>query len=98
MKVVLVENHSGEGVFPTFSKLSKVEIIEECSFYLNWLKCRIDGLETYIPKNYINSSNELMYDYNPTELVCEEQDEVEVIKIVCGWIYGCKYETFGSLD
>ncbi len=75
-------------VFETFQKLSNVENVEECSFYLNWLKCTISGVETYIPMSYVDENNKLTFDYNPTEIVCKKGDEIEVEKIVLGLIYG----------
>ncbi len=87
MIIKVVENHDGEGTFPTFETESEVIIIEDCQFYLNWQKCIIDEYETYIPKNYV-TNNKLNCDYNPTELICKIGDEVIIDKIVFGWIYG----------
>ncbi len=90
MKVKVIENHDGEGSFETFLVGSKVEVIEDCAFYLNWQKCKINNVDTYIPKHYI-SNGTLNVEHNPTELICKKGDELTVLKIVYGWL-------FASLD
>lgn len=87
IKVKVIEKHEGEGNFPTFNKGVEVEVIEDCKFYIGWKKCRIEGTETYVPKTIIND-NRLKSEYNPTELVCNVGDEIEIIDIVLGWLYG----------
>ncbi len=89
MKVKLIENHDGEGTFPVFKSGTNVKIVEDCKFYINWQKCFIDNMETYIPKTFIECGK-LVCDYNPTELVCKTDDVVEVIDIVYGWLYASK--------
>ncbi len=87
MKVTVVERHLGEGVFPLFKRGCSVKILEDCNFYVNWKKCLINNIITYIPKHFIKAEV-LLVDYNPTELICDVNDEIEVIDIVYGWIYG----------
>ncbi len=94
MKVKLIENHDGEGLFPLFKKGTAVNIIEDCKFYLNWQKCSIKNIETYIPKSFVENGV-LVVDYNPTELIANKDDIVEVLDIVFGWIYGIKNGSYG---
>ncbi|MDF9824889.1 hypothetical protein M2475_001180 [Breznakia sp. PF5-3] len=86
MEVYVIENHDGEGKFPTFPKGSKVENIIPCKQYTYWSSGVIDGYETYIPNTYIEN-NCLNCDYNPTELVVKAKDCVELIKVVFDWGY-----------
>lgn len=87
MIVSVIDNHDGEGNFPTFKIGSEVTVIEDCQFYLNWQKCIIENLVTYVPKSYI-TNGKLNCEYNPTELICKVGDTVTIDKIVYGWIYG----------
>ncbi len=94
MFVKVVEKHDGEGTFPTFTTGTQVNLIEKCAFYLNWSKCVINGCETYVPDSYVKDGL-LIVDYNPTELICDLDDTIEVKQIVFAWIYGKKGKVEG---
>lgn len=87
MNVVLAEDHEGEGTFPLFKKGSLVKSIETCRESRHWLSCSINNMQTYIPDSYIDGQSRLISDYNPTELVAEKGEKVEVLKIVHEWLY-----------
>jgi len=86
MKVKVIKEHLGEGHFPTFKKGIEVILKEECSHYLYWFACEIAGHQTYVPKIFV-SNGRLTRDYNPTELIQEEGDLVEVHEIVYAWLF-----------
>ncbi len=90
--VTVVDNHRGEGVFKTFEKHTTVKLIADCQHYINWIKCEIEDILTYVPKCFV-TDNKLNRDYNPTELICEIGQSIEVIEIVYGWIYGKNRDT-----
>ncbi|MFV0393630.1 MAG: SH3 domain-containing protein [Coprobacillaceae bacterium] len=85
MLVKVIENHDGEGEFPTFKKGTKIELGEACSHFLHWYACTIDNHQTYIPESYLDEGV-LNRDYNPTELVQKVGDELTVIEIVNSWL------------
>ena len=87
MKVKVLQEHRGEGQFPTFPKGTKVILTgEEDTHFLHWYPCEIDGYQTYIPDSFINDSV-LNRDYNPTELVQNAGDILTVNEIVNAWLY-----------
>jgi len=86
MKVKVIQTHSGEGQFPTFPKGTKVIMTgEECTHFHHWYPCEIGGHKTYIPDIFV-SDGVLTRDYNPTELIQDVGDIVEVKKIVYAWL------------
>ena len=92
MKVKVVKEHLGEGSFPTFKKGTKVTMKEECSHYLHWYACEIDGVQTYVPNTFVNDGV-LTRDYNPTELVQKVDDILDVNEIVYAWIIATNNES-----
>ena len=85
MKVKVVKNHFGEGQFPTFEKGTKVTLAKECTHFLHWYACDIAGNETFVPNCFV-CDGVLTRDYNPTELVQETGDVLEVIEIIYAWL------------
>jgi hypothetical protein len=86
VRVKVIAKHLGEGEFPTFTKGTAVSITgKECSHFLHWYPCEIDGHETYVPECFI-SDGILIGDYNPTELIQEAGDILEVQEIVYAWL------------
>ena len=87
MKVKVVCEHLGEGQFPTFTKGSKVILTgDECTHFVNWFPCEIDGYQTYIPKGFFENGF-LSRDYNPTELIQNAGDVLQVREIVYAWLF-----------
>lgn len=85
MKVKVIKNHPGEGTFPTFAKGTDVKVMDEgCTHYLNWYGCEINGYATYIPDVFV-TNKKLNRDYNPTELICQAGDKLEVKEILYAW-------------
>lgn len=86
MKVVVIQQHTGEGQFPTFSEGAKVTITGyESNHFFHWFPCRIEGRDTFVPKSFI-ADGALTRDYNPTELIQNEGDVLEVVEIVNAWL------------
>jgi len=85
MKVQVIAQHPGEGAFPTFVKGTAVTRGEEDTHFLHWFPCMIEGHETYVPESLI-CDGKLLRDYNPTELVAEVGDILEVLEIVNAWL------------
>ena len=86
MKAKVVKAHLGEGQFPTFKKGTAVKLAREsCAHFLHWRPCEIEGYETYVPEAFVGNGR-LLRDYNPTELVQEAGDIVEVEEIVYSWL------------
>ena len=76
--------HPGE--FPTFEKGTEVTLEEdEDTDFLGWYACDILGHKAYVPKVYV-CDGKLARDYNPTELVQEVGDILEVREIVFAWL------------
>jgi len=89
MKLIVMEKHEGEGVFPLFVKGSAVSDLKqdnEYPIYPHWFSCVIDGYETYIPEIYIDDGV-LNVDYNPTEIVADKGQELTLIAVVFSWLY-----------
>lgn len=86
VQVITTISHQNEGIFPTFSKGTKVTINESCEEFVDWYLCEIEGYTTYISK-YLFKNNELIIDYNPTELDIAENEKLEVISIYGAWLY-----------
>jgi len=86
MKVKVIEKHDGEGRFPTFKKGTEVVIIEACTHYLHWYACTIEKHATYVAESYVNKGK-LIRNYNPTELIQNIGDILEVKEITNSWLY-----------
>ena len=86
MRVKVIKKHLGEGQFPTFKRgIGVVLAKEEDTHFLNWYACNIEGYETYVPISFV-CDGELNRDYNPTELVQEVGDVLDVKEIVFAWL------------
>jgi len=86
LKVKVIQNHDGEGQFPTFDKGAKVKIIgDECVEFSHWFPCEIEGYQTYVPESFI-AEGLLARKYNPTELVQSVGDLLVVNEIVNAWL------------
>ena len=99
MKLLVTEKHEGQGEFPLFKKGSFVGEYEGNPDYPNysydiwgsysephWIACELDGHDVFIPDTYI-TDGVLNRDYNPTELIVEEGQEVTLISIVFEWLF-----------
>jgi len=88
MRVKVTTPHLGEGQFPTFPKSTPVNLIGETSddHFLHWWACDIDGHSTYVPEHYLHDGK-LYRDYNPTELVQQTGDVLQVREIAFAWLY-----------
>ena len=84
MKLKVIANHQGEGVFLTFKKGTFVKIKTPCVEYPNWYVCEIDGYNTYIPIHFVEN-NQLLVDYNPIELVIQANEIVELLELHYEW-------------
>jgi len=86
MKVKVIRQHPGEGQFPTFSKGTAVTLTdEEDTHYLHWFSCEIESHQAYIPISFIKDGV-LAREYNPTELVQNVGDVLEVKEIINAWL------------
>ena len=85
MKVRVIANHPGEGQFPNFAAGTPVVLKEACTHFIYWHSCEIEGHQTYIPECFI-SDGVLVRDYDPTELVQQTGDILEVQEIVYAWL------------
>ena len=87
MKVVVIDNHDGEGQFPTFVEGEIIRNLLPCEESTHWLSCAINGYETYVPDIFVNNST-LIRGYNPTELVANKGEILEIEEIAYEWLYG----------
>lgn len=85
MMVGAIAEHLGEGSFPTFAAGTAVSMGGACQHFLHWSACVIDGYQTYVPNIFIEQGC-LNQAYNPTELVAEAGEELEVLQIVHAWL------------
>jgi len=86
VKIKVLQQHNGEGQFPTFPKGTAVTLTgEEDTHFLHWYPCEIDGHATYVPDTFIYGGV-LTRDYNPTELVQKAGDMLTVNEIVNAWL------------
>jgi len=89
MKVKVVKKHPCEWEFqqfPTFEKGTKVTMAkEEDTDFLHWYACDIAGCQTFVPETFV-CDGKLTRDYNPTELVQDVGDTLEVQEIVNAWL------------
>ncbi|TLG71211.1 hypothetical protein [Culicoidibacter larvae] len=85
MIVKTIAAHLGEGSFPTFASGTAVEMGASCQHFLHWSACEIDGYQTYVPDVFVEHGY-LNQDYNPTELVAEPDELMEVLQVVHAWL------------
>ena len=85
MKVKVIAEHFGEGIFPCFPKGTPVIMKEACTHFINWFACEIESHQTYVP-DYFIEDGVLIREYNPTELIQKEGDILEVQEIVYAWL------------
>ena len=89
MKVKVTKKHPSDWdlvQFPTFAKGTKIVMgEEEDTDFLGWYACEIDGHETFVPQLFVYDGK-LTRDYNPTELVQEIGDILEIQEIVHAWL------------
>ena len=77
-------DHPGE--FPVFVKGTPIEVAsDEDTDFLGWYACNIEGYETFVPKVFV-SDGKLARDYNPTELIQEVGDILDVQEIINAWL------------
>lgn len=86
MKLLVIEKHDGEGVFPLFKKGTVVNDLKVCNETPHWLSCVINGHETYIPEIYVVDGI-LIQDYNPSEVIVDKDQVVTLIAVVFQWLY-----------
>lgn len=86
MKVKVIQVHAGEGQFPSFKEGTSVKVGDaECVEFPHWWPCEIEGYKTYIPEVFV-VNGKLNREYNPTELVQDIGDILEVREIVNSWL------------
>lgn len=77
-------DHPGD--FPTFKMGTHLQLEnEEDINFIGWYACEITGFNTYVPKIFVKEGK-LTRDYNPTELIPEIGDILEVKEIVYAWL------------
>lgn len=86
MKLIVVEAHAGEGVFPEYPSGTPVQQPQPCQHYAHWLACRLHDRETYVPDVLITDGL-LNAPYNPTELQAAQGDEVILLSVFAEWAY-----------
>ena len=87
MKVVVIDRHDGEGQFPTFYAGDTVHNLQPCEESVHWMSCTINGSDIYVPDIFVSNTT-LMREYNPTELVADKDEILEIEEIVYEWLYG----------
>ena len=88
MKVKVVRTSKWEfpGVFSTFEKGTPITLAcEEDADFSGWYACEIAGRRPYVPEVFVRDGK-LTRDYNPTELIQEIGDILEVREIVYAWL------------
>ena len=89
MRVKVIKKHPSEWEFlefPTFEKGTKVTMAKEEDLqFFDWYACNIAGHETFVPTSFV-CDGALTRAYNPTELVQEVGDVLEVQEIVNAWL------------
>ena len=88
MKVQVIRQSRWEhpGEFPTFEKGTPVILAkDEDNDFLGWYACDIAGHKPYVPIDFV-SDGKLTRDYNPTELIQDIGDILEVKEIVYAWL------------
>ena len=87
MKVAVIDQPDGEGQFPTFHAGETVHNLQPCDESTHWMSCKINGFDTYIPATFVHGAI-LARDYNPTELVADKGEILEIEAIAHEWLYG----------
>lgn len=82
----MIDKHDGEGRFPTFSAGEAVHNLKPCDESVHWVSCTIQGMDTYIPDFFIKDDI-LTREYNPTELIVNKDETIEVEAIAYEWLY-----------
>lgn len=88
MKVCVLSESKWEfcGQFPTFSKGTSVKIIgAEDDEFAHWFPCEIEGFQTFVPNTFLRDEK-LIREYNPTELIVDIGEILEVVEIVNAWL------------
>ena len=86
MYVKVIQKHLGEGKFPTFKKGTIVTMKQESdTHFLHWHECENKGHQTFVPDIFVQNGV-LARDYNPTELVQDAGDMLEIKEIVYTWL------------
>ena len=86
MKLILVEAHASEGIFPEYPAGTPVTQLQPCQHYAHWFAACLNGRATYVPDNLITNGL-LNAPYNPTELVAAQGDEVTLLSVFAEWAY-----------
>ena len=85
-KVKVIQDHAGEGQFPTFAKGTPVKVLgDECVEFAHWFPCEIEGHQTYVAESFL-VDGVLSREYNPTELVQEIGDVLTINEVVFAWL------------
>ena len=81
-----MQKHLGEGRFPTFKKGTVITMQQESdAHFLHWHECEIEGYQTFVPDVFV-CEDTLVRDYNPSELVQNVGDVLEVKEIAYAWL------------
>lgn len=96
IKLITIEAHHGEGQYPTFAQGSEVKVIAACEKFANWYAAEIDGYSLYITRDFIENGR-LRCDYNPTELVVEKNEVVELLELHYEWALVQRNDEIGWL-
>ena len=86
MKLLVTDNHDGEGSFPLFKKGTAVNDFKPVNEESHWYSCSIEGHSTYIPDTYV-VDGVLALDYDPTEMIARKGDTVRLVAVVFEWLY-----------
>lgn len=86
VRVISLSKWEFPGEFPTFKEGTPVVLTGgEDDDFAGWYPCEIEGLSTFVPQTFLRDGK-LTRDYNPTELIVREGDELEVLEIVNAWL------------
>lgn len=84
MRLIVTEDHNGEGTFPTFPAGAEITNIAPCKRFKNWVEGMIEEHTTYFPTDYIKNGK-LICNYNPTELIALQGSTVTLLQVVYEW-------------
>lgn len=84
MRLIVTEDHNGEGTFPTFPAGAEITNIAPCKRFKNWVEGKIEEHTTYFPTDYIKNGK-LICNYNPTELIAVQGSTVTLLQVVYEW-------------
>ena len=85
VKVIRPSRWEPPGAFPTFDAGTPITLDEEGTHFLGWYACDISGHKSYVPNVFVRDGK-LTRDYNPTELIQEPGDILDVQEIVYAWL------------